>query len=45
MLQQKGISSHGAEDGKMAVDFVHENKGEIDLIFMDFSMPVMVNYF
>lgn len=41
MLQQKGISSDGAENGQIAVDMA--GTMPYDLIFMDFSMPVMVN--
>lgn len=40
MLLQKDITADGAVDGSMAVDMVKSSS--YDLIFMDFSMPVMV---
>lgn len=37
------VQSHLACDGKQAVDMVQKQVGYYDLIFMDFTMPVMVS--
>jgi CheY-like chemotaxis protein len=42
MLSKQGIKSAQAEDGQLGVDAVRDNPGRFDLIFMDFTMPVMV---
>lgn len=44
LLQQVGIESILAVDGKEAVDRYHQYKDKIDLILMDLHMPVMNGY-
>jgi len=44
ILQQVGIESILAGDGKTAVELYRQHKENIDLIFMDLHMPIMNGY-
>jgi signal transduction histidine kinase/CheY-like chemotaxis protein len=43
-LMSEGARVTLAEDGKTAVDWVNENPGAVDIVFMDVQMPVMDGY-
>jgi len=44
LLQQSGIDSILADNGKAALDLFEKHRGSIDLILMDLHMPVMNGY-
>lgn len=44
LLQQVGIESILASDGKAAIELYNQHKNKIDLILMDLHMPVMNGY-
>lgn len=44
LLEQVGIDTIIADDGKQALELYKEHKDEIDLILMDLHMPVMNGY-
>ena len=43
LIYEKGILSDIAENGQEAVDAVQRNGDQYDVIFMDHTMPTMVN--
>jgi signal transduction histidine kinase/CheY-like chemotaxis protein len=44
ILEETGAEIIEAENGKEAIDLLNQQKGKVDLILMDISMPVMNGY-
>jgi CheY-like chemotaxis protein len=43
LLKSRGVDSKVVVNGQLAVDAVTANTQKYDMIFMDFTMPVMVS--